>query len=168
MLDDIEVGNYMKESEIDKAFPYLDELNTKLAALQKNATIDSPAKRKFHIFSFFKDTSDKKVDEMIATNTKYIKSKTYKKDGYQFLVRFNMKYNESTSKPCYYEVYINIKYSEEKRNKEFYRKFNDVNEAREYYDNWEGMLKHLTRRDIMERLFKEKLESIEQLSTKQS
>lgn len=166
---------YRKESEIDKAFPYLDELNANLKELKKEVKIElpEPTKRKFsilNIFSFRKNTSCKKTkvleesEEIIPKKTKYISSKKFKKDGYEFLIRFNMKYNESTSKPSYYEVFINIKYYEEKRNKEFYKKFKDYNEANTHYNNWEGMLKHLTRRDIMERLFKEKLNEIEKYS----
>lgn len=161
MLDDYGIRNYMIESEIDKALPYLDELNEELSILEKENPINSSKKVSLlNIFSFFRKTSY----ELIANNTKLIKSKTYKKDGYKFIVKFNMKYNESNSKPYYYEVFINIIYSEEKRYKEFYKKFNDIIEARGCYKTWEGMLKHLTRRDIMELLFKEKLESIKQLS----
>lgn len=159
MLDNYGIRDYMIESEIDKAFPYLDELNKELSILEKGKTISKKINL-LNIFSFFKKTSY----DLIANNTKPIKSKTYKKDGYKFIVKFNMKYNESNSKPYYYEIFINIIYSKEKRCKEFYKKFNDIIEARECYKTWEGMFKHLTRRDIMEILFKEKLESIKQLS----
>lgn len=166
-----EEQSYHIESEIDKALPYLDELNLKILSLKKeNTSSNVTIKKKFNIFNIFKkaDKSIESIKEIPPKNTKYIKYKKYQKDGYEFTVKLNMKYNDSTANPCFYEVFVNIKYCNERRDKEFYRKYNNIDEAKEYYISWEGMLKHLTRRDIMERLFKEKKNMIDNLSQKQS
>lgn len=48
----------------------------------------------------------------------------------------------------------------EKKN-QFYKKIDTKEEAIKYYKDMEGVFKHLKRRDLIERLFKEKQSEIE-------
>ena len=161
---------YMIESEIDKAFPYLDKLNEEINIAKKLEANKTNEKYKFDFFRIFKSNKKNEIEKenIIGKNTKYLKSKNYKKDGYEFRIKLNMKYDDSQLKSCYYEFFVNIKYAEEKRKKEFYKVFFNKEDAKKYYSNWEGIMKNLTRRDIMEKLFHEKINELENYKRRKS
>lgn len=148
----------MIESEIDRAFPYLDELN-KLIEKSDN-TIQ---KNNYHpILSFFGIRKNLITHEPIITiqRKRLVKSKTFFKDGYDFSIKLYLIFDEANPKYFYYEFFANIKYGFEVRKREFYKKFYNKDEAKKYYEDMEGVFRLLKRRELMERLFKQKLEEI--------
>lgn len=165
LYDDI---SYRKESEIDNAFPYLDKLNKELNELTKQKEIILKQQRpKFKVINIFKHKikSIAYVDDII-TKPKLVKSSSYKKDGYFFRVRLYKIYNEKNiNQTLHFEFYVNIKYNDIIKKKQFFKKFTNEKEAKEYHKNMCGVFKNLRRRDLIERLFKEKEEEIENLKT---
>lgn len=157
--------SYRKESEIDNAFPYLDKLNQELDELNKQKeALSKNQKTKFNISNLFKIKKSNILPIDIVEKKKLIKSSSYKKDGYYFRVRLYRIYNEKDiSQTLHFEFYVNIKYVNVIKNKQFFKKFMNVNEAKEYYEDMCGVFKNLRRRDLMERLFKEKEEEIKYL-----
>lgn len=157
-----EETSYRKESEIDNAFPYLDQLNQELDELiKKKETLSTNQKPKFSIVSIFKNKKTNIMPLEIIEKKKLIKSSSYKKDGYYFRMRLYRIYNEKyTAQTLHFEFYVNIKYVNVIKNKQFFKKFMNINEAKQYYDDMCGVFKHLRRRDLMEMLFKEKEEEI--------
>lgn len=88
----------------------------------------------------------------------------FRKDGYDFLLRTTRVYKETdTTTRYYYEFFVNIKYNFETKNKQFYKRFTCEAELKKYFEDMEGVFKHLTRRDLIERLFKIKKKEIESL-----
>lgn len=159
---------YRKESEIDNAFPYLDKLNQELDELkkQKDALPSNYQKPKFNIKNIFKNKKQIISPIEIVEKKKLIKSSSYKKDGYYFRVRLYRIYNEKEiSQTLYFEFYVNIKYVNVIKNKQFFKKFINEVEAKVYYEDMCGVFKNLKRRDLMEKLFKEKEEEIKYLKS---
>lgn len=154
--------SYRKESEIDNAFPYLDQLNQELNDLiKKKEALSTNQKPKFNIVSIFKNKKTNIMPMEIIEKKTLIKSSSYKKDGYYFRMRLYRIYNEKyTAQTLHFEFYVNIKYVNVIKNKQFFKKFMNINEAKQYYDDMCGVFKHLRRRDLMEMLFKEKEEEI--------
>lgn len=157
-----EETSYRKESEIDNAFPYLDQLNQELDELiKKKEALSTNQKPKFSIVNIFKNKKTNIMPLEIIEKKKLIKSSSYKKDGYYFRMRLYRIYNEKyTAQTLHFEFYVNIKYVNVIKNKQFFKKFMNINEAKQYYDDMCGVFKHLRRRDLMEMLFKEKEEEI--------
>lgn len=157
-----EETSYRKESEIDNAFPYLDQLNQELDELiKKKEALSTNQKPKFSIVSIFKNKKTNIMPLEIIEKKKLIKSSSYKKDGYYFRMRLYRIYNEKyTAQTLHFEFYVNIKYVNVIKNKQFFKKFMNINEAKQYYDDMCGVFKYLRRRDLMEMLFKEKEEEI--------
>ncbi len=147
---------YMKESEIENAFPYLDQLNNEIKELKELSK--EPEKKESFITKIFS-----KNGLPVKLKRKAISSKNFMKDGYEFRIRLGCMYDENTGIPHYFEFTVNIKYYDEKRNNEFYKRFDDLADAKKYYENMEGVFKNLKRRDLMERLFKSKIEEINNL-----
>ena len=71
--------HYRTESEIDKAFVYLDDLDNQINELK-----DSKYQNNFNIFSIF---SKKNYDNLNMTKKKILKSQNFIKDGYEFRIR---------------------------------------------------------------------------------
>lgn len=170
MVDD--GTKYNVESEIDKAFPYLDELDKKIYQLEiskkRKLLKESPKnkhKKKFSLLNIFRfhKAKDKKgrTDTPLNLRRKTLKHHEYPKDGYIFRIQLVQRYNENDI--YYYEFSVNIKYRESIKKEQFYKKILDLNEAKEYYEKMAGVFRHLKRRDLMEKLFKEKRELIKQL-----
>lgn len=157
-----EETSYHKESEIDNAFPYLDQLNQELNELiKKKEALSTNQKPKFSIVSIFKNKKTNIMPLEIIEKKKLIKSSSYKKDGYYFRMRLYRIYNEKyTAQTLHFEFYVNIKYVNVIKNKQFFKKFMNINEAKQHYEDMCGVFKHLRRRDLMEMLFKEKEEEI--------
>lgn len=155
--------SYRKESEIDNALPYLDKLNEEINKLtkQKEAILKNQ-KPRFKIKNIFNHKlKNITFIENIIEKQKLIKSSSYKKDGYFFRVRLYKTYNEKDiTNTLYFTFYVNIKYDDIIKKKQFFKKFIDENEAKIYYKNMCGVFKNLRRRDLMEKLFKEKEEEI--------
>lgn len=165
MLDDIEVGNYIKESEIDKAFPYLDELDKEISKLKLQLSELQKNNQTFFQKLFNIKRRESEIDDSIKIKRTYCKKHKFKKDGYEFLLRTTRVYKEiDTSNPYYYEFFVNIKYNFESKNEQFYKRTTHENELKKYFEDMEGVFKHLTRRDLIERLFKIKKEEIESLN----
>lgn len=160
--------SYRKESEIDNAFPYLDKLNKELDELNKQKeVILKKQKPKFKITNIFihKIKNIAYVNDIILKQ-KLVKSASFMKDGYFFRVRLYKIFNEKNiAQILHFEFYVNIKYNEITKKKQFFKKFTDEYEAKIYYKNMCGVFKNLRRRDLMEKLFKEKEEEIENLKT---
>ncbi len=165
---------YVPESEIDKAFPYLDKLDEEIAKYKKNAdkklSKKSPQtvqRKRFNLFKIFKHQKpeSKEIAKLINSakklRRKTLKHHNYIKDGYEFHIRVVNIYEDITNITDYYEFSVSIKYNEQIKKDQFYKKFNNKDEVLQYYKNMEGVFKHLTRRDLMERLFKEKMQEIE-------
>lgn len=154
--------SYREVSEIDNAFPYLDKLNQELDELNnlKNS-LSTKQKPKLNIKYLFKSPKLIVLSTDIVEKKKLIKSSSYKKDGYFFRVRLYRIYDENNiSETLRFEFYVNIKYVNVIKNKQFYKKFMNEQEAKTYYEDMCGVFKNLRRRDLMERLFKEKEEEI--------
>ena len=148
--------HYRKESEIDKAFVYLDDLDNQIKELK-----DSKYQNNFNIFSLF---SKKNYDNLNMTKKKILKSQNFIKDGYEFRIRLESIYTENhEEKPTYYIFYSNIKYYNERRPKQFYKEFGKENDALNYFKDMQGVFTHLKRRDLMEKLFDMKLKIIKSL-----
>jgi len=154
--------SYREVSEIDNAFPYLDKLNQELDELNKiKDSLSVKPKPKLNIKYLFKSPKLMVLSTDIVEKKKLIKSSSYKKDGYFFRVRLYRIYDENNiSKTLHFEFYVNIKYVNVIKNKQFYKKFMNEKEAKTYYEDMCGVFKNLRRRDLMERLFKEKEEEI--------
>lgn len=173
MLD--EDVSYSMESEINRAFPYLDKLAEEIARLKK--IIDkkvlsekSPQiaqKKKFNLFNIFLVKKNKtKMNTKIVNNPKKMRMRTLKhrnyiKDGYEFHIRIVNIYEDNTNITDHYEFSVTITFNEMVKKNQFYKEMYEKEEALQYYKDMEGVFKHLTRRDLMERLFKEKLQEIE-------
>lgn len=170
MLD--EDTKYSIESEFDKAFPYLDKLDEQIKQLKKEIEekelLESSKEiqsKKFSLFSIFhkkqknSSFSNKLPKTVLPLRKKTLKHHEYSKDGYIFRIQLIQRYNEV--KVHYYEFSVNIKYSELEKKEQFYKKFFDLSEAKQYYGNMEGVFKLLKRRDLIERLFKEKKQEID-------
>lgn len=166
--------SYTMESEIDKAFPYLDKLDEEINTLKNSITKKikekessvKPQKEKSNFLNFFKKREIVEIKEPINKQPqnlkrKSMKSHTFKKDGYEFLIRLGCMYDENTNTPYYYEFNVHIKYYDVRRKNQFYKKIDNIDEAKQYYKDMEAVFKHLRRRDLMERLFKEKQQEIE-------
>ena len=146
--------SYRRESEIDKAFEYLDKLDKELNRLKdlNNSTIS--------FFSIFAPKNEYR-DFTTITKCTVTKSENYIKDGYEFKIKQEKVYTKKRlNKPTYYTFYVDIKYYNEKRLKQFYREFRKESDSKNYYKVMSGIFKHLKRRDIMEKLFDMKLEKI--------
>ncbi len=158
MLD--EDQRYSLESEIDRAFPSLDKLDEELNRL-KIADKSNIKKKKCNFFNIFckkKKSSLFNNSSRVLLRKKTLKHREYFKDGYIFRIQLIQRYYEDEI--YYYEFSVNIKYSELVKKNQFYKKFININEAKKYYSDMEGVFKHLTRRDLIERLFKEKKQEI--------
>ena len=154
--------SYREVSEIDNAFPYLDKLNQELDELKKiKDNLSIKQKPKLNIKYLFKSPKLIVLSTDIVEKKKLIKSSSYKKDGYFFRVRLYRIYDENNiSETLRFEFYVNIKYVDVIKNKQFYKKFMNEQEAKTYYEDMCGVFKNLRRRDLMERLFIEKEEEI--------
>lgn len=158
--------SYSMNSEIDKAFSYINELDKEIEVLKSKI---KERKKYYEKQNFIKKLFIPKIPNLLIDDTKnikrnYYKIKKYDKDGYSFLLRTTRVFNiENTNEPCYYEFFVNIKYSFETKSRQFYKRFYNLEETNKYMKDMEGVFKHLTRRDLMERLFKEKKEEIEYL-----
>lgn len=162
--------SYSIQSEFDKAFPYLDELDDEISILKnaiekKKLAEKSPVhKTKFSYLKFILFKIQKK--EIVKINKpsqklrfKTLKSHKYNKDGYLFYIRLIQKFDEE--KIHYYEFSVNIIFNDLVKKEQFYKQINDINDAKQYYKDMEGVFKYLTRRDLMEKLFKMKRQEIE-------
>lgn len=160
---------YTPESEIDKAFPYLDKLDEEIDKYKKRAKkLPQIVKnKKFILFKIFRKQmlGSKNIGKIINTTKKLrkktLKHRNYIKDGYEFHIRVVNIYEDITNITDHYEFSVSIKYKEQIKKDQFYKSFNNKDEALHHYKNMEGVFKHLTRRDLMERLFKEKMKEIE-------
>jgi len=168
---------YTPESEIDKAFPYLEKLDEEITKYKKNTDKKLPhtiKKKRFILFKIFRKQKlkSKKIDKLINTSKKLrrktLKHRNYIKDGYEFHIRLVNIYEDITNITDHYEFSVSIKYNEQIKKEQFYKSFNNKDEALQHYKNMEGVFKHLTRRDLMERLFKEKTKEIEYYKNHQS
>ncbi len=156
---------YRKESEIDNAFVYLKKLNNELEKLKKENNNDIIYKSNNTTFkNWFKKKSKIESysnDETIIKKSELLKSEGFKKDGYFFRIRLYKIFNEyDKNQILYYEFYANIKYVNTTIKKQFYKKILDKNDAITYFNNMTAVFRILSRRDLMERLFKEKEEEI--------
>lgn len=157
---------YSIESEIDKTFPYLDRLDEEINQLKKSIDKKSPVNRhkKFNFLNIF--LIKKPIKETVKINNnhpklrrKTLKYHNYSKDGYIFRIQLIQKYDDISVK--YFEFSVNITFNDLIKKDQFYKKFETPSEAKQYYSNMEGVFKHLKRRDLIERLFKEKLQEID-------
>lgn len=148
----------MIESEIDKAFPYLDELNAKLKLLNENKLTKSTS-----LTTIFKLYKKEKRKLLTKKRRRTLNSKSHWKDGYDFTIKLQCIYDSKNCNNCYYEFFANIKYGFETREKEYYKKFYNIDKAKKYYNDIEGVFKNLKRRELMEKLFKEKESEIKKL-----
>jgi len=154
MLD--EDVSYSKESVIDRAFPFIDELDNQINTLKLQL---EEVRNKDNNLNFFKKLFNKKnineeFDDSIKIKRNYCKMHKFRKDGYDFVLRSTRVYKENDpTTPYYYEFFVNIKYNFETKNKQFYKRFACENESKKYFEDMEGVFKHLTRRDLIERLF---------------
>ena len=156
----------MIESEIDKAIPYLDKLNTEISQLKtgklrgsyRSKSLNIP--KKFSLFSLFKKKVT--INQKVSTTAKrrQVRKQSYIKDGYTFTIKL---YCVSDGKNQYYEFFADIKYGDEIRKKEYYRTFTDIDKAKKHYEDMKGVFKILRRRELMEKLFTEKLKEIKSL-----
>lgn len=146
---------YRMESEIELAFPYLDELDDQINKLRdlaffvklKDAIISSRTSRKVKLAKKYS-----------------IKSQNHQKDGYRFQVKIEGLYvNSKNDEPIYYLVYANIKYQMNQKYKQFYKEFRKKNQAFKYYNQLNNELELLKRRDIMEKIFNAKEKEIRKL-----
>lgn len=153
---------YSVNSEIDKAFPYLNSLNEQLKENKKgyyeernnNVTIKKIIK---YYFSKNKTTNVSSIN----SGKRYIKSKSYYKDGYTFYIRFNSFINNDPFNICeMYEIYVNIKYDKEKIEKQLYTLIDNREEAFDKFYDLMGMFKYLKRRDIIEMIIKDSKEKL--------
>lgn len=165
--------SYSMESEINKAFPYLDILDEEIIKYKKIIKEDiskksSPLvqKKGFSLLKIFKlqKSQNKKITKLV-NNPKKLRIKTLKhhnyiKDGYEFHIRIINVFEDITNITDRYEFSVSIQYNDETRKNQFYKKFECKEDALQYYKNMEGVFKHLTRRDLMERLFEEKKQEI--------
>lgn len=164
--------SYSIESEIDKAFPYLNKLDEEIVQLKQIADKNKLSKesskivqkRKFNFFNFF--LVKNKTNLNVINSPKKLRLKTLKhhnfvKDGYEFHIRIVNIYEDKTNITDHYEFTVTISFNEVIKKNQFYKKISNKEEALQYYKDMEGVFKHLTRRDLMERLFKEKLQEIE-------
>lgn len=130
---------YLRESEIDNAIPYLDELNNRLEVLSSN--INDHEKKKL---AFLKFHSKKEVViSEVNISKKYLKTHNFKKDGYEFRIKLEaISTKDNPLEVCYYEFFVNIKYAYAKiiRRKQFYKKFTDEKKAKQHYKDMEGGL----------------------------
>lgn len=153
---DYEVS-YRKESEIDKAFDYIDELDAEIKKLRGSNSLNY--NKLYSIFSFKKIYNDSPI-----IKTQRIKSHNYMKDGYEFRIIMDKVFTEkSKDKIAYYIFYVNVRYNSEKRIKQLYQEFNKLDDVKKHYKNMEGVFKLLKRRDLIERIFDFKLKEIEKL-----
>lgn len=160
-----------KSCGIVEDFNYLGKLDSRIRNLRHRIS-QKENNKKFNIFRIFnrfgknkkRKSQYKTLKEKIPKYYKAINSGIFKKNGYEFYLRWNVRFTKTVSEPAYYEVFVNITYSNNKKAKEFYKSIADYNDAKNYYSRLEGMLKLLKRSDIMERLFKEKLLEIQELS----
>ena len=154
--------SYRDVSEFDIAFPYLDKLNQELDELKKiKDSLSIKQKPKLNIKYLFKSPKLIILSTDVVEKKKLIKSSSYKKDGYFFRVRLYRIYDENNiSETLRFEFYVNIKYVNVIKNKQFYKTFMNEKEAKIYYEDMCGVFKNLRRRDLMERLFIEKEEEI--------
>ncbi len=156
MYFDYEVS-YRKESEIDKAFDYIDELDAKIKNLRGSSSLNN--NKICSIFSFKKNYNNSPI-----VKTQRIKSKNFIKDGYEFRIIMDKVFTEkSKDKIAYYIFYVNVRYNSEKRNKQLYQEFNKLDDIKKHYKNMEGVFKLLKRRDLIERIFDFKLKEIEKM-----
>lgn len=166
--------SYSMESEINRAFPYLDKLDEEISKLKKisdkkKLSEKSPKivqKKKFNFFNIFLVRKNNKASVKIIDIPKKLRRKTLKhrnyiKDGYEFHIRIVNIYEDQTNLTDHYEFSVTITFNETVKKDQFYKEMNNKEEALQYYKNMEGVFKHLTRRDLMERLFKEKQQEIE-------
>lgn len=162
--------SYSIESEIDKAFPYLDKLDEEISILKntiekKKLVEKSPmVKTKFNFLNFllFKLSKEKTVKISKSPQKlryKTLKSHKYSKDGYIFYIRLLQRFDEE--KIYYYEFSVNITFSEIVKKEQFYKKIDNIDDAMHYYNDMNGVFKYLKRRDLMERLFNIKKQEIE-------
>ncbi len=165
--------SYSMKSEIDKAFPYLDQLDEEIYQLKttiekKKLLQKSPKneqKRKFSFLNIFlvkkqeKKEIIKENDISVKLRKKTLKHHNYFKDGYLFQIHLIQRYDEISTR--YYEFSVDITFDELVKKEQFYKKIYNLEEAKQYYLDMEGVFKCLKRRDLMERLFKEKIKEIE-------
>lgn len=159
--------SYSIESELDRAFPYLNKLDEEIYQLKNNIekkklTSKSPVdktKFKFLKFILFKKEviSTNKISQKLRFKT--LKHKKYSKDGYFFDIKLLQRFDDE--KIHYYEFSVNISFNGLVKKEQFYKRIDNIEDAKEYYKNMEGVFKHLRRRDLMERLFKMKQQEIE-------
>lgn len=166
--------SYLIESEIDKAFPYLNELDEEITHLKKiidkrklaKKSLQSTKKKRFKLFRIFRQQKIENKEDIKNVGTpkklrrKTIKHHKYIKDGYEFHIRIINIYEDITNLTDHYEFSVRIKFGKQIKNNQFYKEMLNKDEALQYYKNMEGVFKHLTRRDLMERLFKEKRQEI--------
>ena len=146
--------SYSVNSEIDRAFPYLVSLNEKLKETGKGYYKKDDDKATF--FQMLKYYFSKRKYEHIDVNKKYMKSKMFKKDGYTFSLKLHRTVSNNVfDSPYLYEFFVNIRYGNDTIEKQLYKTFKKSDEALNYYFDMLGVFKHLTRRDLMEMIFKE-------------
>lgn len=153
--DDDEIFSYTINSEIDKTIPYLDglieETKNKKKGYFKEKQNNNP--------SFFKTIKYKFKKNLVNTldyEKKYLHSKSFKKDGYIFRIKVIRIVEDNEFEPRYiYQFYTTLKYDKETRDKLLYEEFYDKDQATKYFHQMEGVFKHLRRRDLVERIFKD-------------
>ncbi|MBR1377376.1 MAG: hypothetical protein IJ565_06175 [Bacilli bacterium] len=153
-IDDDEMFSYTANSEIDKTIPHLDSLieetmNRKKGYFEEKLTNPS-------FFKTIKYKFKKNLVDTLDHEKKYLHSKSFKKDGYIFRIKVIRVVEEDDFEPRYiYQFYATLKYDKEIRDKLLYEKFYDKDQATEYFHQMEGVFKHLRRRDLVERIFKD-------------
>ena len=153
---------YSTNSEIDKAFPYLNSLNEQLKEKKKGYYEEksSEVTIKKLIKYYFSNNKITKINNADCQR-KYIKSKSFFKDGYTFHIRFNSFINNDPLNNCeMFEIYVNIKYDKEKIEKQLYTLTDDRTKAFDKFYDLMGMFKYLTRRDIIEMIIKDSNEKL--------
>ena len=78
--------SYREESEIDKAFVYLDKLDAEIEELENSEYICN-----FNLFSIF-SKKDYKNSNIEITKKKILKTHNFIKDGYEFRIRLEAIY----------------------------------------------------------------------------
>lgn len=164
---------YRKESEIDKAFDYINKLDTEIKSLEQQLLLKvNEVKFNYSIIKKIKTLFKKRIKVDLVNNTtkhskKTLKRKSFKKDGYTFNIYLTKNHIDINNKSIFlYEFFSNIVYDNVKCKNQFYTKFDDELSAKQYFEQMQGVFKNLTRRDLIERLFNEKLKKIEELKIK--
>ena len=164
---------YRKESEIDKAFDYINKLDNEIKDLEQQVLLKENKinvnKSIFHKFNLFLKKKKKinLYNDTVKITRTTLKRKSYKKDGYVFNIYVTKNYKNTDNKTIFaYEFFSNILYNDLQCKNQFYKQFYDEPSAKDYFNQMQGVFKNLTRRDLIEKLFNEKLNKIEELKVK--